>query len=126
MRVDRTLQIAPLASGALLLLACGAEPATPDELCAALLASKLPGAEVVAIVPLPPAGLELTYTDAAPADNGAAVEGHLACQFRRSGLGGPRLEAASLDGRPLSDTELVVRNANLLLDELYSIGKGRG
>jgi hypothetical protein len=28
-----------------------------------------------------------------------------------------------LDGRPLSDTGLVVRNSNLLRDELYAIGK---
>jgi len=53
----------------------------------------------------------------------APVEGLLACEVERSRLGGPRLKAAVLDGRPLSETELVVRNSNLLLDELYAIGK---
>lgn len=124
MRVDLALPVAPLACGAFLLLACGAEPATPVELCSAVLASKLPGSEVIAIVSQPPDRLELAYS--LPVEDHAPVEGRLACQIARSRLGGPRLEGAILDGRPLSETELVVRNANLLLDELYAIGKGRG
>lgn len=108
----RAVCVSPLVAIA---FACGAEPATPVELCAALLASKLPGSEVAAVASRPPDGVELTYTNASAA-------GHLACEIERSALGGPRLRAASLDGRPLSDTELVVRNANLLLDELYAIG----
>ena len=102
--------------------ACGAEPATPVELCVALLASKVPDAEVSGVVSQPPDGVELTYAHPTTAREGAPVEGRLACEIERSALGGPRLRAASLDGRPLSDTELVVRNANLLLDELYAIG----
>jgi hypothetical protein len=122
--VDLARPIAPFACGAFLLLACGAEPATPVELCSALLASKVPAAEVTAIVLQPPDRLELTY--AVTGEDEASVEGQLACEVERSRLGGPRLRAAVLDGRPLSDTELVVRNANLLLDELYAIGSRRG
>jgi hypothetical protein len=121
--MQRAVWLPFLALGAALALACGAEPTTPVELCTALLVSKLPGSEVAAVTPLPPEGLELTYTHPTPAADGTPVEGHLACEIERSALGGPRLRAASLDGRPLSDTELVVRNANLLLDELYAIGK---
>ena len=124
MRVDRVLAIAPFAGGAFLVLACGAEPATPVELCSAVLASKLPGSEVIAIVPQPPDRLELAYT--LRTEDDAPLEGRLACEIERSRLGGPRLRGASLDGRPLSDTELVVRNANLLLDELYAIGGRSG
>jgi len=123
MRVDLALPMAPFVLGACLLLACSAEPATPVELCSAVLASKLPGSEVVAIVPQPPDRLELVYS--LPVEDHAPVEGRLACHVARSRLGGPRLEGAILDGRPLSETELVVRNANLLLDELYAIGRSR-
>jgi hypothetical protein len=105
-----------------IVFACGAEPPTPVELCAALLATKLPGSEVAGVASLPPDGVELSYTRPARAKDGAPIEGHLACEIERSALGGPRLRAASLDGSPLSETELVVRNANLLLDELYAIG----
>ena len=122
MRVPRPLPIAAFACAAL--VACGVEPGTPVELCTALLASKVPGSEVVATLSQPPDGLELTYV--VPAGDEAPREGRLACEVERSRLGGPRLRAAVLDGRPLSDTELVVRNSNLLLDELYAIGSGRG
>ena len=104
-----------------LLFGCNSESATPVELCTALLASKLPSAEVVAVAPQPPNRLEITY--AVTVEDEAPVEGLLACEVERSRLGGPRLKAAVLDGRPLSETELVVRNSNLLLDELYAIGK---
>jgi hypothetical protein len=124
MRLDRALRIVAFACAAPLLVACGAETATPVELCSALLASKLPGAEVVAVAPRPPDRLEITY--AVRADGEPPAQGHLACEVERSRLGGPRLRAAVLDGRPLSDTELVVRNSNLLLDELYAIGKRSG
>jgi hypothetical protein len=113
------LRIAQFIPVAAVLLACSAERPTPVELCSAILERKLPGAEVVAIVPQPPDRLDITY--AAP-----DAEGHLTCEVERSDLGGPRLRAATLDGRPLSDTELVVVNANLLLDELYWIGKPSG
>jgi hypothetical protein len=119
--VGRAIGIVPLLGGAAFVLACGGERATPVELCTALLASKRPGSEVVAIVPQPPDRLEITY--ALAVDGEAPVEGRLACELERSRLGGPRLRAAVLDGRPLSETELVVRNSNLLLDELYAIGK---
>ena len=124
MRVHRALPIAAFACAAPLLVACGDETATPVELCTALLASKLPGAAVVAVVPHPPDRLEITY--AVTDEDEAPVEGHLACEVERSRLGGPRLRTAVLDGRPLSDTELVVRNSNLLLDELYALGKRSG
>lgn len=120
----RAIGIAPFVLGAGLALACGGERATPVELCTALLASKRPGSEVVAIVPRPPERLEITYAFAGDGED--PVEGLLACELERSRLGGPRLRAAVLDGRPLSDTELVVRNSNLLLDELYAIGKRSG
>jgi len=120
----RAHRIPPFACAAVFLLACSAEPETPVELCAALLASKLPGAEVITIAPQPPDRIELHY--ALAVEDAAPVQGQLVCQVVRSQLGGPRLEAATLDGRPLSDTELVVRNANLLLDELYRIGTGSG
>ena len=121
MRVPRTLRIAGFACAASWLAACGAEPATPVELCTALLASKLPGAEVVEIASQPPTRLEIQY--ALAREEGEPARGRLACEIERSALGGPRLRAAELDGRPLSDTELVVRNSNLLLDELYAIGQ---
>jgi hypothetical protein len=123
-RIIRALPITAFACAAPLLVACGEETATPVELCTALLASKLPGAAVVAIVPQPPDRLEIIY--AVTAEDEPPVEGHLACEVERSRLGGPRLRAAVLDGHPLSDTELVVRNSNLLLDELYAIGKRSG
>jgi hypothetical protein len=112
------LWLAPLA----LLLACGGEPATPVELCTALLLSKVPAAEVVAVAPEPPDRLQIVYA-VRSGDEAPPAEGLLACELERSRLGGPRLKAAVLDGRPLSETELVVRNSNLLLDELYAIGK---
>jgi hypothetical protein len=122
--VDRATRIAPLAFAAVLLFACGADPRTPVELCAGLLEKKLPASEVVEIVPQPLHRPEITY--AASDDSGAPVQGHLACEVERSRSGGLRLRAAILDGRPLSETELVVLNANLLLDDLYRIGKQRG
>lgn len=124
MLAHRALPTAAFTCAAALWLACGEETATPVELCAALLASKLPAAEVVAILPQPPDRLELAY--AMTADDEVRVEGRLACELERSRLGGPRLRAAVLDGRPLSETELVVRNSNLLLDELYALGKRSG
>jgi hypothetical protein len=107
----------PLLCGAALALGCAAEPATPLALCEALLASKRPGAEVRVSTVLAGGGVELAY--ALPDDGN---EGILTCETERSALGGPRLRAARLDGRALSDTELVVRNANLLLDDLYALG----
>jgi hypothetical protein len=101
--------------------ACAAEPGTPLELCEALLENKRPGAEVVTRATEADGRLELAY---ALANDGG--EGLLTCDVERSALGGSRLRAANLDGRPLSDTELVVRNANLLLDELYALGSRRG
>jgi hypothetical protein len=119
MRLAR--RTAPLVCGAALAFGCAAQPATPLELCEALLASKRPGAEVATTTVLAGGGVELAY---ALPDEGAA--GVLTCEVERSALGGPRLRAAQLDGHALSDTELVVRNANLLLDELYAIGSRRG
>jgi hypothetical protein len=118
------LRIALFALVAAALSGCGPQRATPVELCTAILAQKVPAAEVVAVSPQPPDGLDITY--AAAAADEARVEGHLVCELERSDLGGPRLRAASLDGRPLSDTELVVVNANLLLDELYWLGRRSG
>jgi hypothetical protein len=109
---------APLVCGvALAFFACAAEPPTPLELCEALLASKRPDAEILTRATEAEGRLELAY--ALPDDGG---EGSLVCEVGRSALGGPRLRGAQLDGRPLSDTELVVRNANLLLDDLYALG----
>ncbi len=122
--MERALRVAPFALVAAFGFACGAERATPLELCSAILESKLPDSEVVAVLPRPPDRLDITY--AAPDEDRTPVEGHLLCEVERSELGGPRLRAAILDGRPLSDTELVVVNANLLLDELYWIGNRSG
>src|SRR5688500_19651575 len=94
-------RIAPLA-GVGLLLGCAAEPATPHTLCEALLESKRPGAAVVASLADGERRLALAY--ALP---GEGPEGVLTCEVEGSALGGPRLRAAHLDGRPLSDTELV-------------------
>jgi hypothetical protein len=121
-RARRPLRIAPCLAA--LLLGCAGEQATPLALCEALLENKRPGAEVTAIVAHPEGRLEMTYT--VPAEEEAPAEGSLECETERSALGGPRLRAARLDGSPLSDTELVVRNANLLLDELYTLGSRRG
>jgi hypothetical protein len=118
MRLAR--RTAPLL-GVGLLLGCAAEPAAPRALCEALLESKRPGAAVVASLADGDGRLALAY---ALPDGGP--EGILTCEVEGSALGGPRLRAARLDGRPLSDTELVVRNANLLLDDLYALGGGRG
>jgi hypothetical protein len=118
MRLPR--RTAPLLCVALLALGCAAEPATPRALCEALLESKRPGAEVRVTTVLAGGGVELAY---ALPEEGA--EGVLTCEVEGSTLGGPRLRAARLDGRPLSDTELVVRNANLLLDDLYALGSRR-
>lgn len=107
----------PLLCGAALSFACAAEPVTPLELCEALLESKRPGAEVVTRATEAEGRLELAYALPEEGD-----EGSLVCEVERSALGGPRLRAAQLDGRALSDTELVVRNANLLLDDLYALG----
>jgi hypothetical protein len=120
----RAGRIAAFAFGAALVLGCGAEPATPAELCAALLESKRPGAEVVASTAHGEGRLELVYE--LPEEADAPAEGSLTCEVERSALGGARLRAAHLDGRALSETELVVRNANLLLDELYALGSRRG
>ena len=122
--MDRAIRIAPFAVGAGLLFACGAERGAPVELCTGILERKLPSSEVVAIVPQPLDRPEITY--AAPDEDGAPVQGHLACEVERSRSGGLRLRAATLDGRPLSETELVVLNANLLLDDLDRIGKQKG
>lgn len=123
MRPNFALRLAALwAVPPAVLLACGGESATPVELCTALLLSKVPAAEVVAVAPEPPDRLEIAYAVSAGGEAPPAT-GLLACELERSRLGGQRLRAAVLDGRPLSETELVVRNSNLLLDELYAIGK---
>jgi hypothetical protein len=111
-----------IAFGTALWLACGGEPATPAELCAALLESKLPGADVTAT--MEQAADQLTLAYALPVEDEPPAVGELVCHTRHSALGGLRLESAVLDGRALSETELVVRNSNLLLDELYAIGRG--
>jgi len=122
--VGHALRIAPFVFAAALLGACGGERASPAELCSAILERKVPGSEVVSIAPRPPDRLDITY--AVRDGDQAPMAGSLTCEVGRSGLGGPRLRAAILDGRPLSDTELVVVNANLLLDELYWIGNRSG
>jgi hypothetical protein len=121
MRTHRVRSLAAVCAIAAGLASCAAEPQTPLELCEALLESKLPDAEVVTRATESEGRLELGY--ALPDDGGV---GSLVCEVERSALGGPRLRAAQLDGRPLSDTELVVRNANLLLDDLYALGSRRG
>ena len=118
----RLPSIARFACGAALALGCAAEPATPLALCEALLASHRPGAQVRTITSIAAGVVEVAY--ALPDEGGS--EGSLACEVERSSLGGPRLRAARLDGRALSDMELVVRNANLLLDELHALGSRRG
>src|SRR5688572_8273333 len=110
MRASPFSSIARLACGGALALGCAAEPATPLALCEALLASHRPGAQVRTTTLIAGGVVEIAY--ALPDDTGG--EGSLACEVERSALGGPRLRAARLDGRALSDTELVVRNANLL------------
>ena len=122
--MEHAIRIALFAFGAVFLFACGAERATPVEACTGILESKVPSYEVVGIVLQPLDRTEITY--ATPDEGGAPVERHLLCEVERSGLGGLRLRTAILDGRPLSDTELVVLNANLLLDELYWLGKRSG
>lgn len=122
--MDRATRIASFTVGAALLFACGAGRGAPVELCAEVLERKLPASEVVGIVPRLPDRPEITY--AAPDKDGAPVRGHLTCEVERSRSGGLRLRAATLDGRPLSETELALLNAGLLLDDLDRIGRQRG
>ncbi len=122
--MDPAIRIAPFACGAILLFACGGGRGAPVELCAEILERKLPASEVVGVDLQSFDRPEITY--AATDEDGVPVQGRLACEVERSRSGGLRLRAAILDGRPLSETELVVLNADLLLDELYRIGKQRG
>ncbi len=43
------------------------------------------------------------------------------CQWQRTATGGLRLASVAIDGRPLSDLELLVRNADLLLEDLRDV-----
>jgi hypothetical protein len=122
--VDRATHRTPFVFGAAWLLACGAGRGEPVELCTGVLERKLPASEVLGIVPRPLDRPEITY--AAPGEDGDPVRGRLACEVERSRSGGLRLRAAILDGRPLSETELVVLNAELLLDDLDRIGRQKG
>jgi hypothetical protein len=118
------MRCAPFVFGAAFLLACGAGRGDPVELCTGVLERKLPDSEVLGVAPRPLDRPEITY--AAPDEDGDPVRGRLACEVERSRSGGLRLRAAILDGRPLSETELVVLNAELLLDDLDRIGRQKG
>lgn len=119
--MNQAIQIAPFALGAVLLSACADDHGARVELCAEILERKLPSSEVVEIVPQPPGGPEITYD--ATDEDGDLVRGHLECELERSRSGGLRVRSVTLDGRPLSAAEIVVLNANLLLDDLDRTGR---
>jgi hypothetical protein len=119
--VNQAIAIAPLALGAILLSACADDHGARVELCAGILERRLPASEVVEIARHPSDGPEITY-DAVDED-GAPVRGRLECKLERSRSGGLRVRSVTLDGRPLSEAEIVVLNANLLLDDLDRTGR---
>jgi hypothetical protein len=119
--VSHAIQIAPLALGAVLLSACADQRGARIELCAGILERKLPASEVVEIAPQPSERPAITFD--AVDDEGAPVRGRLECELERSRAGGLRVRSVTLDGRPLSEAEIAVLNANLLLDDLDRIGR---
>jgi len=88
----------------------------PSRICLALLARKLPSAQVIETADTGER-TEIRYT-AEDAD-GATVAGTFSCRFEATESGHLRLRSAALDGSPLLPAELAVINADLLLDDLH-------
>jgi len=101
----------------------GPGPPPPTRICLALLARKLPAAQVIEV-----AGAdrrtEIRYR-AQDAD-GTTSAGSFSCRFEASESGHLRLRSAALDGRPLLPAELTVMNADLLLEDLHRTASAEG
>lgn len=95
---------------------CGREKEEGGELCSALLARTLPSARVLEA--RRESTLRRTLRFEATDGDGERVEGTFRCELETARSGGLRVKAVLVDGRELSEEELVLINADLLLDDL--------
>lgn len=105
------------ASAGLLLAACSETPVTPTDLCTRVLLEAFPDAKLRATPSAPRPHSPRLLFEAAPREGFPGV-GRFACETQRSLHGTLRLRSARLDERPLSDAELALINAELLLEDI--------
>jgi hypothetical protein len=106
-----------LAGAWVLLGACTDTTRSPVALCTRVLLMEFPDAELRAAAPGPAPHSPRLLFEAEPRDDFPGL-GRFACETRPSAHGTLRLESAGLDERPLSEAELALINADLLLEDL--------
>jgi hypothetical protein len=102
-------------------LGCGRAWNAPVEACAQILKTRIPAARVASIAIDAPDGASLDY------EIGRFWEdprrGSIACEFETQPDGGLRLRAAALDDQILTEAEVTVINADLLLAAMQRAGR---
>lgn len=109
---------------AITLAGCGAEIDRPRHgpgvaLCVEAIEAHVETPKVLSVTTTP----RLSEARIRFADRREATDTSVAtCRWRQTPMGGFRLASVAIDGRALSDLELLVRNADLLLQDLRSGG----